>query len=74
MCIFLDGGGKQYLAAPEFSFGLYPGLSFSAWFKDTGSGNSAHIMDFNNGDSLDNILVSRSSASLRFEVGCPVNP
>ena len=72
-CIFLDGVGKQYFEAPEFSFGVYPGLSFSGWFKDTGSGNTAHIMDFNNGDSLDNILVSRSSASMRFEVSRPLN-
>lgn len=79
-CIYLDGGAKQYLAAPEFSFGAYPGLSFSAWFKDVGGGSWPRIIDFNNGDPLDNILVTRSSLSasagksMLFEVGRSTPP
>jgi hypothetical protein len=52
------------LMLPAHNFGIYPALSFSMWFKPlAASGPSAHLLDFGNGNMMDNIAFGRAEAT-----------
>jgi hypothetical protein len=60
-CVKFDEASSQYLNLPAHSFGQYvSGFTFSFWFKSDGGGNEwTRIFDFGNGESSDNILVTK---------------
>lgn len=72
-CIKLTGSSSgPYMQLPSHKFGLYPGLTFSFWFKDDGSPQDGRVIDFSNGNLVDTIRIVKPGNSgddaIAFEV------
>jgi hypothetical protein len=63
-CVAVEEGG--YFTVPRHNYGQYAGLTFSVWFKSSGSGPNAKIFDFGNGATDQNghrIYMGRAAAT-----------
>lgn len=61
--LYLNSSGSQYLLNSATT-STTNGLSFSVWYKSSGSGNWARIFDFGRGQNIDNIGISPNASNV----------
>ena len=63
----LSASARQYVSIPSTTTGS-AGISLACWFKSTGSGNWARILDFGNSRASDNIIMAIFENNLALSV------
>jgi hypothetical protein len=63
-------GTSQYVTLPKYNFGINNELTFTCWVRFTDTASNARILDFGNGSTSNNIIISRNTTTtfLNFQI------